>query len=411
MAESSQQNSLFWRLWLRALTVRRPQAAVAIVSLVVGAAVISALVNLSSGVRRGMTEEFRAYGANVVVAPEDAPGGRAALMSDAVIGRVQELARREPGLLSVPRLDVVGHIGKAPASASTEPAQEPSATARARAVVVGADFAALLRLNPGWRLLGPPRPLEDSTSGPAVVVGQRVAAALSLDAGDALTLELGTTSPVDARVAGVVSTGAAEDDEVFVPLAALQRLAGDEGKINLLELSVPGDPREVGQAVRALQAVLASPGAEAGVEVRPVRQITQAEGRVLGTITGLVVWLTILILVIIALSVMANMTAIVLERRKDIAVMKALGAGDRLVTRLFLAEGAGLGLAGGLIGVAAGALAARFLGQRLFGVTLDLTWWTLPLVCAASVALATLASLVPVRIVRGVQPAAVLKGE
>jgi putative ABC transport system permease protein len=121
--------------------------------------------------------------------------------------------------------------------------------------------------------------------------------------------------------------------------------------------------------------------------------------------------LTILILAIIALSVMVNMTTIVLERRKDVAVMKALGAGDRLVMRLFLAEGAALGLGGGLIGVVAGAIVARLLGQRLFGVNLDLTWWTMPLVCAASMALATLASFLPIRLVRGVQPAVVLKGQ
>ena len=57
------------RLWWRALSVKRPQAILALLSLMVGAAVISMLLNLYGGVRRKMTQEFRGYGANVVLAP------------------------------------------------------------------------------------------------------------------------------------------------------------------------------------------------------------------------------------------------------------------------------------------------------------------------------------------------------
>ncbi|HLW78737.1 MAG TPA: FtsX-like permease family protein [Terriglobia bacterium] len=411
------QRSLFWRLWLRALTVRRPQTAVAIMSLIVGAAMISMLVNLWSGVRRGMTEEFRAYGANVVVAPVTGASSGASptaapvpLMNISELGPVEDYARRETGLVVVPRLDVVAQVEKAPGAQSTA-GSPASASAVTSVVAVGADFAALLRLNPGWRLLGPTRSLEGS----ACTVGQRVASRLGLSIGDDIGIEARASSasrwsPEPAfRVANIVSTGASEDDQVFVPLAALQHLAVAEGRISLVELSVPGGPREVEHTTRALEAGLARTGS--GAEVRPIRQIAESEGQVLGTIRALVIWLTILILVIIALSVIANMTAIVLERRKDVAVMKALGAGDRLVMRLFLAEGAALGLAAGLIGVLGGALVARALGLRLFGVALGLTWWTLPAVCVASMTLATLATFLPVRIVRGVEPALVLKGE
>ena len=92
-----------------------------------------------------------------------------------------------------------------------------------------------------------------------------------------------------------------------------------------------------------------------GLEVRPIRQIVYSEGKVLGTIRWLLLSLTILILVIIALCVMATMTAIVLERRKDIGVMKALGAADALLMRLFMMEGASLGLVGGALGYGVGA--------------------------------------------------------
>ena len=148
-----------------------------------------------------------------------------------------------------------------------------------------------------------------------------------------------------------------------------------------------------------------------GLEVRPIRQIVYSEGKVLGTIRWLLLSLTILILVIIALCVMATMTAIVLERRKDIGVMKALGAADALLMRLFMMEGASLGLLGGVLGYGVGALLARGLAERLFGVALSFNGWTLPVVCGLSVALAAIAAQAPVRIVRAIQPTEVLKGE
>ena len=151
------------------------------------------------------------------------------------------------------------------------------------------------------------------------------------------------------RIATVLTTGASEDDQVFLPLAALQSFLGMTGKVTLVEVSIPGETRDVESAVQRLAGLLP------GLEVRPIRQIVYSEGKVLGTIRWLLLSLTILILVIIALCVMATMTAIVLERRKDIGVMKALGAADALLMRLFMAEGAGLGLVGGVLGYAVGA--------------------------------------------------------
>jgi putative ABC transport system permease protein len=177
------------------------------------------------------------------------------------------------------------------------------------------------------------------------------------------------------------------------------------GRVTLVELSIPGETHDVESAVLRLAGLLP------GLEVRPIRQIVYSEGKVLGTIRWLLLSLTILILVTIALCVMATMTAIVLERRKDIGMMKALGAADALLMRLFLMEGASLGLVGGALGYAAGALLAHALAERLFGVALRLNAWTPPVVCGLTVALAVFAAQVPVRIVRAIQPTVVLKGE
>ncbi|HTS70790.1 MAG TPA: FtsX-like permease family protein [Terriglobia bacterium] len=422
---------MFWRLWWRAVSVKRSQAALALVSLAVGAAITSMLLSLYGGVRRKMTEDFRSYGANVVIAPgttESSVGGESGgVMEDASLQPLAVFTRQTPGTVFAPLL--YGVVQVSPDRA------DPRLQEFANVVAVGADFGLLRSLNPGWRETG--KVISSDQPAGECVVGSQLAAQFHLRPGDSLHLRRVIAEPAhgaekedpspgsmggrlapkgeDAqaerppvatfRIATVLTSGASEDNQVFVPLAALQSLLGLPGKISLAELSIPGETGDVERAVRRLTQLLP------GVEVRPIRQIVYSEGKVLGTIRWLLLSLTILILVIIALCVMATMTAIVLDRRKDIGMMKALGAADALLMRLFMTEGASLGLVGGALGFGVGALAARGVARQLFGIPLSPNAGTLPLVCVLSMALALLAAQVPLRIIRAIQPAVVLKGE
>jgi putative ABC transport system permease protein len=402
----SLNGSMFWRLWWRAISVKRSQAALALGALVVGAAITSMLLNLYGDVRRKMTEDIRSYGANVVVAPALAKssggGASSEVMEESAVEPLVQFARRAPGMSFVPVLYGVVHV-------SPRPADQTSAEF-VNAVAAGAEFGALRRLNPGWREAG--EAVSADLPPGECAVGSNLAARLHLRPGDSIDLRRVTGSGTDEassftafRIATVLTSGGSEDDQVFVPLATLQSILRMAGKVTLVEASIPGETRDVESAVGRLARLVP------GLEVRPIRQIVYSEGRVLVTIRWLLLSLTALILVIIALCVMATMTAIVLERRKDIGVMKALGAADALLMRLFVAEGAGLGLVGGGLGCAVGLLLARDLAERLFGVALNWHAWTLPVVCGLTVALAVVAAQLPVRIVRAIQPTVVLKGE
>jgi putative ABC transport system permease protein len=356
-------------------------------------------------VRRKMTEEFRSYGANVVIAPassEAASAPAGGVLDETSLPPVREFTGETPGTTAVPVL--YGVVRVSPETA------DPRLPEFENAVAVGADFGRLRRLNSGWRVAGD----EGSDDLPAGVcaVGSHLAARLGARRGDTIKLQpVADPHPTHVlpseiyRIKAILSTGASEDDQIFLPLGSLQSLLGMKGKISVVEMAIPGETQEVVRSVARLSGLLP------GLAVRPIRQIVYSEGKVLGTVRWLMLSLTVLILVIIALCLMATMTAIVLERRKDIGVMKALGAADRLLMRLFLMEGLGLGMVGGLAGFWVGALLARGMAQRLFGVTLSLSWWTLPLVCGLTVALAVLAVQLPVRVVRSIQPTLVLKGE
>jgi putative ABC transport system permease protein len=441
--------SLFLRLWLRALTVKRPQAALGVAAVLMGAALATALLNLHDGVRRKMTQEFRAYGANAMVSARgDASGGASSsLLGQDVLSGLAAWRESTPGAVLAPMLHVVMRLRPAQIDQRLPEFQN--------VVVVGTDFEALRTLYPNWRIAdewarhgvplqnagqdgsgtqesdvgarraAPLRNAEPPGAGNQesgvgarhgvpvpqgdCVVGTRVASTLRLATSSEISVEpaetaQGTATALKCRISGILSTGGAEDDQLFVPLAGLQRAAALDGNESVIELLIPGEAAEVERTVAELGTRFPQAG------VRPVRAIVESQGKVLGTIRWLLVALTALILVIVALCVMATMTALVLERKKDIAIMKALGATDRLIMRLFLCEGAGMGLTGGLLGFGVGLLLARELGLKLFGVPLDPAWWTLPLVGLGSVAIAVLATAFPVRMAQAVQPATTLKG-
>jgi len=441
------QGSLFFRLWWRSICVKRPQAALAILSLLVGAAVMSMLLNLYEGVRRKMTQEFRSYGPNVVLAPESSssithphpllpsPTGEgnqgwgrpeseagSSVMDQAVMSLVEEFARQRRGVMAAPVLYSVVRLKRIP--------PDPRLPEFENVVAVGTDLAGLSRMNPGWRwresqvaqaLLPVRRADASHASGRGksacatectCAVGSRIASSLRVGSGDTIYLEALPSSPegrsgagTTCHLASVLTTGSSEDDQVFLPLEELQKVMGMAGRISLVQLRLEGETSEIESSIRALAKALP------GVEVRPIRQIVYSEGRVLGVIRWFLLSVTTLILVIIAICLMATMTAIVLERRKDIGLMKALGASDLQVMRLFLAEGAALGMVGGCAGFLVGSFWAYGLAYHVFGVTLSVTWWTLPLVCGLGVLLALGAAAFPVRMVRAIQPAVVLKGE
>jgi len=402
LSASTGWRSLFWRIWFRSVSVKRPQAALALGSLLVGSALAAALLNLHSDMRHKMTQEFRSYGANVVLAPAVSMGDRAGveLMNEDVIAHLAAWRERRYGLNYAPMLHVVMRLRRSPA--------DPRLPDFQNGVVVGTDFAALRSLYPDWRIDGG----SGLTSDGECIVGVHVAKNMHGGAGGDIQLEYAEAMDTPAarerqpfKIVGVLSTGGAEDDQIFVRLPTLQQLAGLQGKVSVVELNVPGEPAEIERAMKELTQSLP------GVEAHAVHAVVASQGKVLDTIRWLLVSLTALILAIIALCVTATMTAIVLERKRDIALMKALGATDRLLMRLFLSEGAALGLLGGVAGFGVGLIAARILGHRLFEVNINPSWWTLPFVCLLTTVLALLATAMPVGLARTVEPASVLKGE
>ena len=367
----AEHTSMFLRMLVRAAVLRRGRAASALLAMVVAAAVATTMMDLYVDVQAKLRKEFRSYGANVVVVGRDG----ASLPTDSVANAEQVLGGRG---MAVPFAYVVAR------------------TAGGQSVVVaGTDLERVQKLNRWWSVSAWP-----VGSGEALV-GMRALAVVSPN-GKPFDLSFqGHT--IHLQTAGTLQTGAAEDSRVYLPMNQFFAWSGIAP--STIEIAANGSAEEVNEAVRRLAALLPT------AEVKPVRQIVEGEARVLGKTRATLYAAAILIILTAALCVPATLTGWVFDRRKDFAIMKALGASEGLVSGFFAAEAAALGAVGALLGFAIGIGIAAWIGRANFNAPVVPRFSVLPIVLAGSIAVALLSAIVPMSLLRRVQPAIILKGE
>jgi putative ABC transport system permease protein len=382
---------MFWRILWRLLWASRSRLVLALVAVTAGAAVCAALVNLDLDAGEKLTREFRSLGANVVVSPAQS-AGTGSTMDSGVMNRIESL--RAPEIIAAaPYLYVVAQAG--PQSS------EKNAPAPSSVIVAGTWFDQVASINSWWSITGQRITERDDPS--ECMVGQEAARSLGLMPGSQLTLRSGGREAT-LKVAGVVTSGGSEDSQVFVDLATAQNLAGLDGHIGLVQLSVRGSTPVIENVIHRLSDALPE------IEVQPVRQLAAADGRLLDRIRGLLFATVALILVLTALGVLAAMAGLALERRRDVGMMKALGGTVRRVMRFFLAEAAVIGILGGIVGWAAGMLLADIVGEQVFATSISPRLIVLPVTVGLMIAVA-LAGALPLRLLGRVRPAEILRGE
>jgi putative ABC transport system permease protein len=362
---------MFWRMMLRAAMVRKGRAMAALLAVVVAAGVATAMLNLYVDVQAKLQKEFRGYGANIVVVAKN--GG--ALPADT--------------LTTVDKL-LAGHGVDVPFTYAVVQ------TAKGAPVVVaGTDFARAKQLNRWWSVTAWPKAANDA------LVGARAQEVLSPD-GKVLQLRFNGKT-ISLSSSGVLNTGGDEESRVYIALNDLTAWTGLQP--STIEIGATGSSAEVEAIRENLAAALPN------VEVKPVRQIVEAEGRVLGKARASLLASAVVIVVTAILCVLATLTAWVLEQRKNFAIMKALGASERIITSFFAAEAVALGALGAILGFIVGLGTAAWIARANFHASMSPRLSVLPVVFAGSIALALVASMVPMVLLRRVQPATILRGE
>lgn len=257
------------------------------------------------------------------------------------------------------------------------------------------------------------------------VLGAEVAAALGYAPGARITLSHGGAEVLASEhadkpftVVGVLArTGTPVDRTVHVSLEALEAIHLDwAGGAPLPGVSIPAEaarkfdlaPKQVTAALVGLknrvavfnvQRFVADYEGEALLAVLPAVALDEL-WQVIGPAEQSLLAISALVAVVSLASLVAVVLAGLNERRRELAVLRAVGAGPRHVLLLLAAEGALVTLAGALLGAAMAAAAVLGAGpllQREFGITLSAAaptaaqWGLFGAVIAAGM----LASLVP----------------
>jgi len=371
---------------VRAAVLRRGRAVSALFAMIVAAAVATAMLNLYVDVQAKLRREFRNYGANIVVVGTDG----ASLPANALAHVDSVLAGRG---IAAPFGLVVARTGDG----------QPI-------VVAGTDFERVKQLDKWWSVSAWPtiptsraedaREMGHPESSPALI-GVRALAAV---APNNQTFDLSFQGHIlHVTPAGTVQTGAAEDSRIYISLADFVAWTGVQP--STIEVAASGSPEEVAGIMNQLtQAIPAG-------DVRPVRQIMEGEARVLGKTRSTLLAAAALIILTAALCVLSTLMGWVFDRRRDFAIMKALGASGRVLNGFFAAEAAVIGATGALIGFVVGIGIAAWIGRVNFHAPVVPRWSVLPVVLAGSMAVTLLSAILPISLLRRVQPAVILRGE
>ncbi|SNB45513.1 ABC transporter permease [Geobacter sp. DSM 9736] len=422
----------FFRGWRR--------KALATATIVLSASLITALMNISIDVGDKMSREMKSYGANINVVPK----------SEAIpleIGGVDYNPLKDRVFINeadLPKIkEIFWHnniVGFAPflKTGVMIVGQE-----KKRVNMIGTWFDRQVPINgdneyrtgiklvsPYWQVQGE-WPDEQRAQENQVLVGALLARDLNLKVGDRMTARTSDTSGEEKfTVTGILTTGGAEENALVAPLATVQRLAGLAGKVQSVSVSaltVPEDrlSRKARYSSDSLDSAeydiwyctayvssisLQIEEAIPNVTSRPIWQVAAGEGAVVNKIQLLMIVVTIAAFIASGLGISSLMVTTIMERAREIGLMKALGAANWEVYLLFLSESAVVGVVGGLLGCIAGAGLSQLIGLSIFSSTVAFSPIVVPVNIVISVLIALSGSLMPSRLITKLYPAEVLHG-
>ena len=398
------RKKMYLKMISGSLIRRASRLIIAVLAIAIGATILSGLVTIYYDIPEQLGREFRSYGANLIILST----GDSKISHD-TLNNLKNLIGSEK------------IVGMAPYRYQTVKINEQPY------IIAGTDLDEAKKNSPFWYIEGE---WGNSSEPEKVLVGHEIAETLNLKIGDVFTVQgvkYGQRAEASRQdlsaeenlkrdlghqnfnkkltVKGIVSTGGAEEGFIFADIEMLDEIIGDTFRADVIECSVIADANELTALSQKIENQIPN------LEPRAVRRLTQSQDIVLGKLQALVLLVTIVVLIITMISVYTTMMAMVAERRKEIALKKALGAENKLVMSELLGEGVLLGFIGGTLGVFLGFEFAQRVSLNVFGRAINFQIALIPITIAVFIFITVAASIIPVRKVMDIHPAIVLKGE
>ena len=420
---------MFVRMVYESFRRQKRRKLLAGIAVTLGVTVATAMIAVATDIGDKINRELRSYGANLLVTPQEdtldveiggvslKPPSDGAFLNEAELPKIKGMFWRN---------NIVGFAPMLPANVKVGTANDSKPV-----TLLGTYFSKQLRFgkedfvtgvritHPWWKVQGA-WPDDNSND---ILLGERLAAKLDLKPGDHLHL-VGR----ERRVTGILSTGSSEDENIVAPLALAQEILGRPGAVRRIYVSAltkpedalaRRDPKSMGPEL--FDRWYCSPYAKSIAyqlqeaiphsHVEPIRQVAQNEGTVLLRIKGLMLLVTLAALLASALAVSAAMATAIFERRGEVGLMKALGAGNTAVAALFFAEAMLLALLGGAVGFAGGTLLARQIGRSIFDSQITIQPVLFPVILAIAVFVTFAGSAAAIRRAVRFDPVFALRGE
>jgi len=420
---------MFVRLVYESFRRQKRRKLLAGAAITLGVTVATAMIAVATDIGDKINRELRTIGANLVVTPQEDS-------LDVEIGGVNLKPPTDGAFLSesdLPKIkgifwhnNITGFAPMLPVNTTLEQNGKPQdvtllGTYFAKKISFGSDeFTTGVRSTyPWWKVSGT-WPADSSRD---VLLGERLAGRLGEKSGDEIRL-----AGHSLRVSGILSAGGAEDDEVVAPLALAQEILGRPDAVKRVYVSAltkpedafgRRDPKSLSGAIydrwyctpypQAIALQLTEAMSHSHAE--QIRQVSQNEGAVLTRIEGLIFLITLAALFSSALAVSAAMATAIFERRAEIGLMKALGAGKLAVAAIFFAEAMLLALIGGLAGFVVGGMLAHQIGHSIFNSEISIPPVLLPVILAIAVIVTFAGSAAAIRRAVGLDPVFALRGE
>jgi putative ABC transport system permease protein len=435
---------MFLRLVTDSFTRRPRRKLITLAALALGMAVVTAALSVSLNIGDKLAEEFRSLGANLVVTPQadslpleiggvDYRAANAgAFLPEAELGKLKTIFWRHNIEGFAPILEAPIEAWSPASKKWLTPAVAGDATLigtwheHSVRVPDGSSYVTgIEKTNPWWHIDG--EWFHESSE--EAVAGTAFAKKFGVNVGDIVNVSpVGKSRWRTLKVVGILSTGGPEDSAIVAPLAVVQQLADEPEKYRRVYVSALTKPEDAfgrkdpkSMSAAEYDRWYCSPYISSialqvgevlkGTDVRVIRRVAEGEGNVLRRVRTLLWLVTLVALLASGLAVGASAAASVIERRGEIGLMKALGAGSGLVGVLLAAEQLLVAFVGGGIGYAAGILLARMLGERVFGFTPEPRLFVLLIVLLLAAVVTLLGSAMPLRRASRLEPAPILRGE
>ena len=421
-------NTMFITMLFSAVFRRKSRAVMAVIATLVGAATLFCLAAICLVVPQQMSDEMRAYGANIIVTPLDGEWkngiDRAMVLhtNDMVLakGAMRSATYRYENVRINAAPYVLAGIDVRSVKSLNKHWNVDGSWPSSGNVMVGRDVASAMGLKIGSRIAiayrssdntdGSHKPAEKSASKSASKSVSKSANQSAQKSSQQKLVEgrvstdIMDTHGTTFRVCGILDTGGAEDSMLYALNADVNTLTGVKRGADVIAYS--SSAPSVDAVVRSINDMTSML-----VRAQQVTKVTAADTGIVTMLRSLFWIVSLVVLVLMMVGVSTTISSIVQQRRNEIGLRKALGASARSIGVEFTAEAGLYGFVGGIAGTAVGYVFARLLAAMVFSRDLGVNWWLVAFSVAFSIIASCVAALPPVLRASKIDPAIVLREE